>query len=61
MENRYLPRTLLLLTTIAFVLAPAFTPAFRGYDPALFPVLIDRPAIQPQVTPLDLGLDLIRG
>ena len=47
MENRYLPRTLLLLTTIAFVLAPAFTPAFRGYDPALFPVLIDRPAIQP--------------
>ena len=47
MENKYLAPAVLLLTTIAFVLAPAFTPAFRGYDPTLFPVRIDRPAIQP--------------
>ena len=47
MDTKHLPRALLLLATIAFVLAPAFTPPFRGYDPALFPVPIDRPAIQP--------------
>ena len=40
-------RALLFLATITFVIAPAFTPPFRGYDPALFPVQIDRPAIQP--------------
>ena len=29
------------------VAAPALTPAFTGYDPATFPVRIERPAIQP--------------
>jgi hypothetical protein len=38
---------LLLLVTLAFGLAPFVTPPFRGYDPALFPVRIDRPSIQP--------------
>lgn len=47
MENKTLARALLFLATITFVIAPAFTPPFRGYDPALFPVQIDRPAIQP--------------
>lgn len=38
---------LLLLVTIAFGVAPFVTPPFRGYDPALFPVQIARPSIQP--------------
>lgn len=38
---------ILLLATLAFVLAPAVTPPFMGYDPAIFPVVIERPAIQP--------------
>ncbi|NBE08733.1 hypothetical protein [Paragemmobacter ruber] len=38
---------LLLLVTIAFGLAPFVTPPFTGYDPALFPVQIAEPAIQP--------------
>lgn len=38
---------LLLLVTLAFGAAPFLTPPFRGYDPAIFPVLIPRPAIQP--------------
>lgn len=38
---------LLLLVTLAFGAAPFLTPPFRGYDPALFPVQIARPAIQP--------------
>lgn len=42
-----LPAVLLLLVTIAFGVAPFFTPPFTGYDPALFPVDIGRPAIQP--------------
>lgn len=37
----------LLLATIAFVIAPAVTPSFMGYDPTTFPVVIERPAIQP--------------
>jgi hypothetical protein len=37
----------LLLAIIAMVAAPALTPAFTGYDPATFPVRIERPAIQP--------------
>ena len=32
---------------IAFGLAPVFAPPFTGYDPAIFPVVIARPAIQP--------------
>jgi hypothetical protein len=36
-----------LAAIIAMVAAPALTPAFTGYDPATFPVRIDRPAIQP--------------
>ena len=32
---------------LAMVAAPALTPSFTGYDPATFPVRIDRPAIQP--------------
>jgi hypothetical protein len=42
-----LPAVFLLLVTIAFGLAPVVTPPFTGYDPALFPVEIGRPAIQP--------------
>ena len=38
---------ILLLVTVAFGLAPLVTPPFTGYDPALFPVDIGRPAIQP--------------
>ncbi|PLL13106.1 hypothetical protein C0V75_06720 [Tabrizicola sp. TH137] len=38
---------LLLLVTLAFGAAPFLTPPFRGYDPALFPVQIARPSIQP--------------
>jgi hypothetical protein len=42
-----MPALILLLVTIAFGLAPLVTPPFTGYDPALFPVQIGRPAIQP--------------
>ncbi|MCU0902847.1 MAG: hypothetical protein MUE83_03105 [Tabrizicola sp.] len=42
-----IPAVILFLATIAFGLAPLVTPPFTGYDPALFPVEIGRPAIQP--------------
>lgn len=38
---------LVFLATLLFVAAPALSPHFAGYDPALFPVLIQRPAVQP--------------
>lgn len=38
---------ILLLATLAFGVAPFITPPFTGYDPAIFPVQIERPAIQP--------------
>jgi hypothetical protein len=38
---------LLLISTIAFGVAPFVTPPFTGYDPGLFPVRIERPSIQP--------------
>lgn len=38
----------LLLAILAMIVAPILTPAFTGYDPASFPVRIDRPAIQPE-------------
>ena len=38
---------ILLVVTAAFGLAPLVSPPFTGYDPALFPVDIGRPAIQP--------------
>jgi hypothetical protein len=38
---------ILLAATIAFGVAPFVTTPFRGYAPGLFPVLIDRPSIQP--------------
>lgn len=38
---------ILALATLAFGLAPFLGPSFTGYDPAQFPVRIDRPAIQP--------------
>jgi hypothetical protein len=38
---------LLLIVTAAFGAAPFITPPFTGYDPALFPVQIARPSIQP--------------
>lgn len=41
-------KALLLLAAIAaFGIAPFVTPPFTGYDPAQFPVRIDRPSIQP--------------
>lgn len=38
---------LLLVAVAVFGLAPLVTPPFTGYDPAQFPVPIDRPSIQP--------------
>lgn len=38
---------ILLLATVAFGVAPFVTPPFTGYDPAMFPVYIVRPSIQP--------------
>ncbi|MCF8486772.1 MAG: hypothetical protein K9G71_16320 [Rhodobacteraceae bacterium] len=38
---------ILLIVTLAFGAAPFVTEPFRGYDPAMFPVLIARPSIQP--------------
>ena len=38
---------ILALATLAFGLAPILGPSFRGYDPGLLPVRIERPAIQP--------------
>ncbi len=38
---------LLLVAVAAFGVAPFVTPPFTGYDPAQFPVPIDRPSIQP--------------
>lgn len=38
---------LLALATLAFGAAPLITPPFTGYDPAMFPVRIERPSIQP--------------
>jgi hypothetical protein len=38
---------ILLIATIAFGVAPFITPPFTGYDPAMFPVFILRPSIQP--------------
>ncbi|MDB5660675.1 MAG: hypothetical protein JWS10_3290 [Cypionkella sp.] len=37
----------LLLATLAFAVAPTFTPSFQGYDPAKFPVQIENPSVQP--------------
>ena len=38
---------ILLVSTLAFGVAPFVTPPFTGYDPAMFPVYIVRPSIQP--------------
>ncbi|NTT86562.1 hypothetical protein [Tabrizicola fusiformis] len=38
---------LLLLATLAFAVAPYLSAPFTGFDPAAFPVQIDRPAVQP--------------
>jgi hypothetical protein len=38
---------LVLAAVVAFFIAPLISPPFRGYDPALFPVEIARPFIQP--------------
>lgn len=38
---------ILLIATLAFGIAPFITPPFTGYDPATFPVPIERPSIQP--------------
>ncbi len=38
---------IVLLMALAFGLSPLVTPEFRGYDPAQFPIRLDRPAIQP--------------
>ncbi len=38
---------LVLLAAIAFFIAPFVSPPFTGYDPDMFPVVIDRPYIQP--------------
>ena len=38
---------LILVLTVAFGVAPYITTPFRGFDPALFPINIPRPSIQP--------------
>jgi hypothetical protein len=38
---------ILLAATVAFGIAPFLTEPFRGYAPGLFPVIIERPSIQP--------------
>lgn len=38
---------LVLVAAIAFFVAPFVSPPFMGYDPGMFPVVIDRPYIQP--------------
>jgi hypothetical protein len=38
---------ILLVATLAFGVAPFVTPPFTGYDPAMFPVYLVRPSIQP--------------
>lgn len=43
----WLKPALLAAATLAFGIAPALTPPFTGYDPAMFPVRVDRPSIQP--------------
>ncbi len=43
----WLKPALLGLATLAFGIAPALTPPFTGYDPAVFPFRIVRPSIQP--------------
>ena len=47
MKSIPVPALILLLATLAFGLAPFVTPPFTGYDPAMFPVFIVRPSIQP--------------
>ncbi|MES2664979.1 MAG: hypothetical protein V4712_02700 [Pseudomonadota bacterium] len=43
----YTKPLLLVAATLAFGVAPFITPPFTGYDPAMFPVQIARPSIQP--------------
>ena len=38
---------LVLVAAVAFFIAPFVSPPFTGYDPGMFPVVIDRPYIQP--------------
>ena len=38
---------LVLLAAVAFFVAPFVSPPFTGYEPGMFPVVIDRPYIQP--------------
>ena len=47
MKNKTLSAGLLLVLTLAFVVAPALTPPFTGYKPDQLPVPILRHAIQP--------------
>lgn len=47
MNNRIYPPVLVLILTLAFLVAPALTPPFSGYLPGQMPVQIGRPAIQP--------------
>lgn len=47
MNKHFLAPALLVILTLAFVVAPALTPPFTGYLPGQLPVDIGRPAIQP--------------
>lgn len=47
MKNQFLMPAVVLLMTIAFAVAPAFTPPFMGYQPGQLPVDYGRAAIQP--------------
>lgn len=46
-DTRRLKAILLAAATLAFVVAPAFTPGFGGFDPQAFPIPQDDPPVQP--------------
>jgi hypothetical protein len=46
-DTAKLKAVLVLVATVAFVLSPTFTAPFTGFDPALMPVPVDDPPIQP--------------
>ncbi len=45
--TRRMKAILVLAATLGFVLAPALTSGFGGFDPDLFPIRQDRPPVQP--------------
>lgn len=46
-DSKTISAIVLMVATVAFGLAPIVSPPMDGYDPAMFPVQIERPSIQP--------------